>query len=542
VVGQQVTGTRLKEMLRGAVVVLEKNKEQVNALNVFPVPDGDTGTNMGLTISAALQEAEKVTGDLSQVARAASTGSLMGARGNSGVILSQFFRGVAVAWADKSEAGPKDIAEALLEATRTAYRAVMKPVEGTMLTVARIAGKEASVAARQGGDVETVLKAALAGAKKALLQTPSLLPVLKEAGVVDAGGQGIVYILEGAVAAYSGQDLAADLTDAEPSLPIMDHAELFKLCGADLPFGYCTEVLLRGTNLAEGVVKNKIRTLGDSMLVVGDSNIIKVHIHTNHPGQVLEQLVSLGSLHDIKIDNLSEQQAQFEQGSLNNQQPQKTKALGSVAVALGEGIKAIFEGLGVDVVLTGGQTMNPSTEELLAAIDSTGAENVLVLPNNKNVILAAKQAEELSSRKVKVIPTKSIAQGIGAMVAFNPDVDVESNVQLMTTAGQKVDTAEITYAVRSTRINGREIMAGDIMGLVNDKLAVVGKEVAQVALEVLDQIVTPENELITLLYGEDVSAEDAKSLLAAIEERFTDCDVEMHAGGQPLYYYILAVE
>lgn len=534
---REITGALLKDMLRGAAEVLDKNKERVNALNVFPVPDGDTGTNMGLTLTAAVREAENTAGDLSKVAAAASMGSLMGARGNSGVILSQFFRGVSIAWADKSVAGPKDVAQAFLEATRTAYRAVMKPVEGTMLTVVRIATKEALVAARRGSDVETVLKAALTGARTALQETPFLLPVLKEADVVDAGGQGLVYILEGAVAAVTGEDVSVQQTSIESPIGVEKHDEESSL---DLEFAYCTEVLLSGNNLSDVTIKNKLVLLGDSMLVVGDKHALKIHIHTNHPGKVLEELLTFGSLHDIKIDNMKEQQAQLKHKSLSNDHP--NKVLGVVAVASGSGIKNIFKGLGVDVVVNGGQTMNPSTEELLAAINSIAAEKVLVLPNNKNIILAAKQAQRLTSRKVEVIPTQTIAQGIGAMVAFNPDLDLERNVYDMTQAAQKVVTGEITYAVRSTQINGQEITAGDIMGLIDGKLKIVGKEVAQVTLQVLDQMVQPETELITLFKGEDVSTEDAHALLRLVKERFPDCDVELQVGEQPLYYYILAVE
>lgn len=533
---ENITGTMLQKMLRGAVTVLENNKDEVNALNVFPVPDGDTGTNMFLTLSAALKEAEKESGPLSQVATAASTGSLMGARGNSGVILSQLFRGVAIAWANHGVAGPKDLAQALVEATKTAYRGVMKPVEGTMLTVARITSKEALSAARRGADMETVFMSALAGAQTALAQTPEMLPVLKEAGVVDAGGQGLVYILEGMLAALTGQEPMGTKVSFKLPAASEEHAH----ASDSIAFGYCTEALVRGKNLSDKVIKQKLSPLGDSMLVVGDRNVIKVHIHTNRPDRVLKELLVFGSLHDIDIDNMRDQETQFQQGPAEDNK--KTKSLGVVAVALGTGIKAIFEGLGVDVVVTGGQTMNPSTEELLEAINSVPAESVLVLPNNKNVVLAAKQAQKLANQKVEVVPTRSIAQGIGAMVAFSPDLDIEDNAETMIAAGQKVITGEVTYAVRSTRVDGREIEAGDIMGLVDGKLETVGKEVAQVTLEILRQMVQPESDLITIFSGEETPREDAESLLAVVEEQFPECDVELHTGGQPLYYYLLAVE
>ncbi|MFY9188644.1 MAG: DAK2 domain-containing protein [bacterium] len=534
---KEINGTMLQNMLRGATAVLERNKDRVNALNVFPVPDGDTGTNMYLTLTAALREAESVSSPLSRVAMAASTGSLMGARGNSGVILSQFFRGVGIAWTDLDQAGSKEVAQAFVEATKTAYRAVMKPVEGTMLTVARFATKEALAAARQGGaDVETVLTAALTGARTALERTPSMLPVLREAGVVDAGGQGLVHILEGALASLSGQDVVVDKAGAElATVPETSESAVT----SDLAFGYCTELLVKGLKLSDEAVKQKLMSLGDSLLVVGDGNALKVHIHTNHPGQVLEQLIAFGSLHDIKIDNMQEQKSQFEASLADTKE---LKSLGVVAVSLGSGIKSIFEGLGVDVVVSGGQTMNPSTEELLEAIARVPAASVLVLPNNKNVVLAAQQAQKLADGKVEVIPTRSIAQGIGAMVAFNPDVDMKSNIQAMNAAADKVITGEVTYAIRSTRINGQDIAAGDIMGLVNGKLEVVGKEVSEVSLEILDQMVQPASELITLFSGEKTTEEEAESLVAAVRERFSDCDVELHVGGQPLYYYLIAVE
>lgn len=530
----EITGTILRKMLRGAAIALDKNKDYVNTLNVFPVPDGDTGTNMHLTLNAALREAEKESEPLSQVALAASTGSLMGARGNSGVILSQFFRGMGVAWADLTVAGPKDIAQAFLEATRTAYRAVMKPVEGTMLTVARIATKEALAASRRDADAEEVLTAALTGAKTSLAQTPSMLPVLKEAGVVDAGGQGLVYILEGALLALGSQGLESEEMKLVPVQAEQQTVD------TDIVFGYCTELLVKGTMLPAEAIKRRLISLGDSMLVVGDDNTIKVHIHTNHPGRVLEELLSFGSLHDVKIDNMREQKNQLQEKPAESQK--ENKSIGIVAVALGAGIKAIFEGLGVDVVISGGQTMNPSTEELLEAIAAIEADSVLVLPNNKNVVLTAQQAKELAERKVEVIPTKSIAQGIGAMVAFNLDLDLKNNVQVMTAAAEKVITGEVTYAVRSTRLNGQEIDAGDIMGLIDGNLEVVGKEVISVSLEILDQMVNAESELITLFSGEEATDEEAKLLLEEAKKRFSHCDVELHVGGQPLYYYLMAVE
>jgi len=537
-----LTGHHLRAMLQGAARYLEKNKEQVNALNVFPVPDGDTGTNMYLTLAAALKEAMQGPDDLPKVAAAASTGSLMGARGNSGVILSQLFRGAAQALANCQTAGPKDVAQALVEATRTAYRAVMKPVEGTILTVARLAARKALAAARDGGDVEAVLRAALAGAREALDKTPSLLPVLHEAGVVDAGGQGLVLILEGALAGLTGREVGptagtvpAASRAVEPLFPAKEEST-----PQNITFGYCTEVLLRGHELDAGAIREKLGRHGDSLLVVGDAEAVKVHIHTNHPGQVLEELLSYGTLHDIKIDNMRDQHREYLKGG--GGEASGKKRIGIVAVAQGEGLMAAFKSLGADVVLSGGQTMNPSTEEFVNAVEEVPAPEVLVLPNNKNVILAARQAEGLVQKKMAVVPTRSIPQGIAALVAFNPEMDLEKNASLMAEAAQKVKTGEVTYAVRSSRVNGHEIAAGDILGLIDDQLVVTGREVEEVAEQVLAVMVDDESELITLFAGRDVPPEAAEKLRKRTQERFPGCEVELHVGGQPLYYYILSVE
>jgi DAK2 domain fusion protein YloV len=534
----EITGRDLRKMLQGAVASLEQNKEQVNALNVFPVPDGDTGTNMYLTLSAAVREALQGSEDLAQVAAAASTGSLMGARGNSGVILSQLFRGLSQGLAGHSAAGPREVAQALVEASRTAYRAVMKPVEGTILTVARVSAQEAQKAARAGGDVEAVLQAAVNGAKEALARTPSLLSVLRDAGVVDAGGQGLVFILEGALAALQGKEYQQEASFPQPvkEIPAQD-----EVGPGQLAYGYCTEALLRGAALDPDSIRQTLSVYGDSLLVVGDAGLAKVHIHTNQPGRVLEELLQLGTLHDIKIDNMLDQHRTTLVAETPSQ-PKPEKALGVVAVATGDGLKVALEGLGVDVVVSGGQTMNPSTEELLAAVESVMASSVLILPNNKNVILAAQQVAELTTKQVAVIPTKSVPQGIAALVAFNPELGLEENAAAMTTASQSVKTGEITYAVRSTQVNGCEIQLGDILGLIDGKLVTTGREVEAVALDVLDQMVEPDNELITVFTGEEIEDKQAVALATKISQQFTDCEVEFHRGGQPLYYYILAVE
>lgn len=539
-----ITGRHLRAMLQGAAALLEKNKEQVNALNVFPVPDGDTGTNMFLTLTAAVREALQGAEDVPSVAAAASTGSLMGARGNSGVILSQLFRGAAQGLAQHPTAGPKEVAQALVEATRTAYRAVLKPVEGTILTVARLAAREALLAARSGSDVEGVLRAAVSGAREALAKTPALLPVLREAGVVDAGGQGLVYILTGALAALEGTGVGEAGTPAVvPAAPPPAKEEPVPAVPAELVYGYCTEALLRGERLEVAGLRQRLAGYGDSLLVVGGADTVKVHIHTNHPGQVLEELLACGTLHDVKIDNMRDQHREsVVVPPPAAPAPQGEKELGVVVVAQGEGIKAAFSGLGADEVLSGGQTMNPSTEEFLAAITRIPARSILILPNNKNVILAARQAEELTEKKVAVVPTRSIPQGIAALLAFNPELDLATNAGNMEKAAQKVKTGEITYAVLSRRVNGHTIAAGDILGLVDDELVATGREVEQVAEEVLEKMVGPESELITVFAGQGVSSAAAERLGARIKERFPHCELEVHPGGQPLYYYILSVE
>lgn len=536
-----LTGQHLRAMLQGAALHLEKNKEQVNALNVFPVPDGDTGTNMYLTLAAAVKEALKGPDDLPSVAAAASTGSLMGARGNSGIILSQLFRGAAQVLANCQAAGPRDVAQALVEATRTAYRAVMKPVEGTILTVARLAARNALTAARNGGDVQEVLRAALTGAREALAKTPSLLPVLREAGVVDAGGQGLVVILEGALAALTGQEVSSE-AEILPviSEPVERPHPAEERAAEDITFGYCTEVLLRGRGLKADALREKLHRYGDSLLVVGDEETVKVHIHTNHPGQVLEELLGYGTLHDIKIDNMRDQHREYVKSEAR--ETKEEKRLSVVAVAQGEGLMAAFKSLGADVVLSGGQTMNPSTEEFVKAVEGAPAMEVLVLPNNKNVILAARQAEGLTSKRIAVVPTRSIPQGIAALVAFNPELGLEENAAFMAEAAKRVKTGEVTYAVRSSRLNGHEINAGDILGLIDGELVVTGGEVEEVAEQILTSMVNGGSELITIFAGQDVTPEAAEALRRRIQERFAECEVELHVGGQPLYYYILSVE
>lgn len=543
-----LTGRDLRALLQGALEHLEKNKEQVNALNVFPVPDGDTGTNMYLTLAAAVREALQGPEDVASIAAAAGNGSLMGARGNSGVILSQLFRGAAQSLAPNPALGPRELAAALMEATRTAYRAVLKPVEGTILTVARLAAREALLAARSGSDVEGVLRAAVAGAQEALAKTPALLPVLREAGVVDAGGQGLVYILTGALAALSGErgEPVGAPAAALPATAVATAPAEEKKPAAELAYGYCTEALLRGTGLDADRLRQRLAGYGDSLLVVGEPGLVKVHVHTNHPGRVLEELLTQGTLHDIKIDNMRDQHRESTRvtppaaPAPENAPPQRE--LGVVTVAQGEGIRAALEGLGADVVLSGGQTMNPSTEEFVAAFEKVPARSILVLPNNKNVVLAARQAAELTAKKVAVVPTRSIPQGVAALVAFNPEQDLAANAAAMEAASRRVKSGEITYAVRSTRVNGHEIAAGDVLGLVEDELVASGREVEQVTEEVLTQMVSPASELITVFAGQDVAPEAAQQLAARLKDRFPQCEVELHSGGQPLYYYILSVE
>jgi len=538
-----------------ASAVLDENRSKVDALNVFPVPDGDTGTNMSLTMKSAAAEVGKCGSNrLGDLAQAASMGSLMGARGNSGVILSQLFRGLAKALEGKEAAGPIELAWAFQEGVNTAYKAVMKPVEGTILTVAREAARAAVVAARENADILGVLRAALESAEKTLAQTPDMLPVLKQSGVVDAGGKGLVYILTGVIESILGGRMDVRTVQKKP-VEFLISEEM-----GDIVYPYDTQFLIKGKGLAAAQIRARLQEMGDSLLVVGSEDLVRVHIHTDNPGRVLDYCVRLGTLTGIVIENMKEQHEALKSvanGDANGEHdeavgapilPQDNgdyaveKEVGVAAVALGAGLEEVLKSLGVDEIVSGGQTMNPSTEDVLNAIQRVRARRVIFLPNNGNIILAAKQAKRLANRKVYVVPTKTIPQGIAALLAFRPDANMETNLKRMAKAVRRVKTGEITYAVRSTSLNGMTIQPGDVLGMWDGDIAIKGSNPEEVLFELAEKMLGPDDEILTVFYGDLVPQEKGESLAAELARRFPQVDVEVRFGGQPLYYYIMSVE
>ncbi len=525
---------------------LEQHKQIVDELNVFPVPDGDTGTNMSLTILAAAKEVEKTDSlNVYEVSKAAANGSLRGARGNSGVIVSQLFRGFSKALEGHHTADTTIIANAFRRGVETAYKAVMKPKEGTILTVAREGAEKALQLAVETDDCEKLLRDTLIYANEILQKTPEMLPVLKQAGVVDSGGQGLLYFMQGAFdSLFTTQKIQLTQPVSKPvradfsALATIDHEEIV--------FGYCTEFFINAAHVSEQTIeqfKGFLEILGDSIVVVNDEEIIKVHIHTDHPGQVLEKAMNIGSLSNMKIDNMREEHA--ERVRMEELKPiiKEKKPFGFVSVAIGDGLTEIFKGLGVDHVIQGGQTMNPSTEDILTAIDHIHADNIFILPNNKNIILAAKQASKLCGEKhIYVVPTETIPQGIGAMIGFEPNRSIEENLASMEENLRAVKTGQITYAVRDTSIDHREITQGNILGIIEGKIEVVSPDLETGTRELLDLIIDEDSEIVSIYYGQDVNEEDAEGISSYITHKYPDCEVEIHMGGQPLYYYIFSVE
>ena len=557
-----LNGVRLGRMIIAGANELAANKQLVDAMNVFPVPDGDTGTNMSLTVMAAAREAEK-KGSLmaADVTKAASSGALRGARGNSGVITSQLFRGFAKGLEGLEEAGVKELAAAAEQAVKTAYKAVMKPKEGTILTVARGCAEAAEKLSHETDDIETFLKGIIEYGHEVLAQTPEMLPVLKQAGVVDAGGRGLLYILEGALKQLQAGDQHVTLKDGQAAAapaPEMDFASLASIENESITFGYCTEFFINVKGADETVttgLKNYLGTIGDSVVCVADDEIIKIHVHTDHPGLAIEKALTIGSLTGLKIDNMREQHTN--KISFTNEpapsapvaapvEPaveQPKKDVGFVSISAGEGLTAIFKNLGVDEVIEGGQTMNPSTEDILNAVDKINADHIFVLPNNKNIILAAEQAAKLSEdKKLHVIPSKSVPQGISAMFCFEADADPDEMEAAMKDAIRLVDTATVTYAVRDTSIGDKEIKEGNILGMLNDQIEVVAEDVMEGTKELIKASIKDESEVVGIYYGADATEESAEELAAFIEENYPDCEVEVQSGGQPLYYYIISVE
>lgn len=540
----------LGKMFLAGAKNLEVKKEWINELNVFPVPDGDTGTNMTLTIMSAVREVnslEEVT--FKSLAKAISSGSLRGARGNSGVILSQLLRGFTKVIKEKEEVDAPTLADAMEKAVETAYKAVMKPKEGTILTVAKGAADKARELCDDCEDIGTFLEDVIAYANQVLNETPEMLPVLKEAGVVDSGGQGLVVVLEGAFDAFQGKeiDLNFEVQDAKTSV-----TKISREAEADIKFGYCTEFIImldkEFTEQDEAELKEYLLSLGDSLVVVADDEIVKVHVHTNDPGLAIQKALTYGALTRMKIDNMREehQERLFKDAEkLAKQQAEQApqKDVGFIAVSVGEGIADIFRELGVDYLIEGGQTMNPSTEDMLNAISRVNAKTIFIYPNNKNIILAANQAQALTKDKeIIVIPTKTVPQGITAVINYVPEKTAQENAETMLEEIKNVKTGQVTYAVRDTHIDDKEICQGDIMGIGDAGILAVGQDVVEVAEEMTDQMVDEDAELISIYYGEDFSEEDAGRLAGRLEEKYPDCDIEVNYGGQPIYYCIISVE
>ncbi|MFC0524097.1 DAK2 domain-containing protein [Pontibacillus salicampi] len=548
-------GATFAKMVLSGANHLTNNAKMIDALNVFPVPDGDTGTNMNLSMTSGAAEVHKVKEDhVGKVANSLSKGLLMGARGNSGVILSQLFRGFAKSVETKQTITTEDFAEALNAGVKTAYKAVMKPVEGTILTVAKDSAEASKELAKKHEDIITFMEEMIKEAKASLKRTPELLPVLKEVGVVDSGGQGLVTIYEGFLANLKGEPLP-EAADTAPSMNEMVNAEHHKLAQdfmntEDIEFGYCTEFMvkfedakLKDNPFDEDTFRNELSELGDSLLVVSDDELVKVHVHAEHPGEAMNMAQRFGSLINIKIENMREQHTSIVGEHKQDSAQQEKAEFGIVTVAMGSGIKEIFESLGASVVIEGGQTMNPSTQDIADAIQQANAKQILVLPNNKNILMAADQAAALADDQVLVVPTKTVPQGMSAMLSFNPDASIEENQETMKDAAKAVKTGQLTYAVRDTQIDGMTIEKGNFMGILESKISSTHENKLEAAKQLLqDMIDEEEDEILTILYGEEASPEEVEALEAYLEEQFEDLEVEIHNGKQPIYSFIFSVE
>lgn len=547
-----INAEMLSKMFLAGAANIEAKKEFINELNVFPVPDGDTGTNMTLTIMAAAKEVTALdTVSMDTLAKAISSGSLRGARGNSGVILSQLFRGFTKAIKGTKEIDVFALANALDKAKETAYKAVMKPKEGTILTVARGIADKALELAETVDDLEEFIPQVLEHAEDVLSKTPEMLPVLKEAGVVDSGGQGLLEVLKGAYDAFLGKEI--DYSQITPGTNV-NMTKISAETNAEIKFGYCTEFIILAekefTEEDERTFKAYLESIGDSIVCVADDEIVKVHVHTNDPGLAIQKALTYGQLSRMKIDNMREEHEEKlirDAEKLAKEQKAKEKAeqkeYGFIAVSIGEGLNEIFRELGVDYIIEGGQTMNPSTDDMLTAIDKVNAKHVFIFPNNKNITLAANQAKSLvEDKEVIVIPTATVPQGITAIINFVPDLTAEENEEVMLEEIKRVKSGQVTYAVRDTHIDDKEIHKGDIMGIGDAGILSVGAEIETTTIDMISQLVDESSELISVYYGEDVSEEDAAALTEKIEELYPDVDVDTHFGGQPIYYYVLAVE
>lgn len=547
----------LRKMFLAGAANLEAKKEFINELNVFPVPDGDTGTNMTLTIMSAAKEVQALENpDMVSMAKAISSGSLRGARGNSGVILSQLLRGFTKEIREHKEIDTVILARACDRATATAYKAVMKPKEGTILTVAKGISQKAAELAETTDDLEVFLPEVIKYAEQVLAETPDLLPVLKEAGVVDSGGQGLLEVIRGAYDAFLGKEIDYAAIESGSGTKMVKPDQQAE---TDIKFGYCTEfIIMTDKSFAdkdETELKAYLESIGDSIVCVADDDIVKIHVHTNDPGLAIQKALTYGQLSRIKIDNMREEHqeklirdaekiaAQQIQAAEIKKKKEPRKSVGFIAVSIGEGMNEIFRELGVDYIIEGGQTMNPSTDDMLTAIDEVNADHIFILPNNKNIILAANQAQSLTKDKdIIVIPTKTVPQGITAVISYMPEADVDANLEAMQEAVKNVKTGQVTYAVRDTKIDDKVIHEGDIMGIGDQGILSVGQSVEETAKDMLSQLVDEDSELISLYYGQDIKEEDAANFAQTVEELYPDIDVDVHMGGQPIYYYILSVE
>lgn len=553
-----INATVFAKMFLAGAKNLEAKKEWINELNVFPVPDGDTGTNMSMTImSAAKAVSELENPTMKELAKAISSGSLRGARGNSGVILSQLFRGFTKVIAEYDELDVVILTEAMQKAVETAYKAVMKPKEGTILTVAKGAANKALELCDDTDDIVFFVDEVIKEADHVLSKTPDMLPVLKQAGVVDSGGQGLVQVLKGGYDSLIGKEIDYSIEGSAASAGVM---KITAETEADIKFGYCTEFIIvlnqPLTEKQEHEYKGFLESIGDSIVVVADDEIVKTHVHTNDPGLALQEALKHGSLSKIKIDNMREEhqeklikdaeklaKEQKEEETKEEKTEEPRKEMGFISVSIGAGVNEIFNGLGVDYIIEGGQTMNPSTEDMLNAIDHVNADNIFILPNNKNIVLAANQAASLvEDKKIIVIPTKTIPQGITALINFIPDQPAEENAKRMTEELENVKTGQVTYAVRDTVIDDKEIKQGDYMGIGDKSILAVGKDIKSTTEDMVAEMIDEESAIICIYYGEEVTEEDANALGASLEEKYPEVEVEIHFGGQPIYYYVISVE
>ena len=553
-----IDANMLAKMFLAGAQNIEAKKEFINELNVFPVPDGDTGTNMTLTILSAAKEVTALADvDMKNLAKAISSGSLRGARGNSGVILSQLLRGFTKSIRDEKEIDTAALAAACQRARDTAYKAVMKPKEGTILTVASGIADKAAELALETEDLEEFIPAVIEHADEVLQKTPEMLPVLKEAGVVDSGGQGLLEVIRGAYDAFLGKEI--DYSTIAPAAGNSTAVKVSVEEEKEIKFGYCTEFIIllekEFTENDEHELKAYLSSIGDSIVCVADDEIVKIHVHTNDPGLAIQKALTYGQLSRMKIDNMREEHREklirdsekLAKEQAEAEEAKKTaepkKPMGFIAVSIGDGMNEIFRELGADYIIEGGQTMNPSTDDMLKAIDQVNAETIFILPNNKNIILAANQAKDLvEDKEIIVIPTKTVPQGITAIINFVPDADAKSNEETMLDEIKNVKTGQVTYAVRDTHIDDKEIHQGDIMGIGDAGILSVGQDIAETTLEMLEQLVDDDSELISLYYGQDVTEEEADAFTQEVEKLYPDIDVDVHCGGQPIYYYVLAVE